>query len=67
MRYLLFQPWACVRLSRESVWTAFTPPSFLSTYIVCSSGWAGEEKAECTKLYEYAGYIRATLRGILGR
>ena len=30
----------CVRLSRESVWTAFTPPSFLSTYIVCRSGWS---------------------------
>ena len=30
----------CVRLSRESVCTALTPPSFLSTYIVCSSGWS---------------------------
>ena len=29
-----------VRLRRESVCTAFTPPSFLSTYIVCSSGWS---------------------------
>jgi hypothetical protein len=27
-----------VRLSRDSVCTAFTPPSFLSTYIVWSSG-----------------------------
>lgn len=27
-----------VRLSRDSVCTAFTPASFLSTYIVCSSG-----------------------------
>ena len=33
-----FSGW--VRLSRESVCTAFTPPSFLSTYIVCSSGWS---------------------------
>ena len=30
----------CVRFSRESVCTAFTPPSFLSTYIVCKSGWS---------------------------
>ena len=29
-----------MRLSRESVCTAFTPPSFLSTYIVWSSGWS---------------------------
>ena len=29
-----------VRLSRERVCTALTPPSFLSTYIVCSSGWS---------------------------
>ena len=29
-----------MRLRRESVCTAFTPPSFLSTYIVCSSGWS---------------------------
>ena len=30
----------CVRLSRDSVCTALTPPSFLSTYIVCRSGWS---------------------------
>ena len=29
-----------MRFSRESVCTAFTPPSFLSTYIVCNSGWS---------------------------
>ena len=29
-----------VRFRRDSVWTAFTPPSFLSTYIVWSSGWS---------------------------
>ena len=29
-----------MRLSRDSVCTALTPPSFLSTYIVCSSGWS---------------------------
>lgn len=29
-----------MRLSLESVCTAFTPASFLSTYIVCSSGWS---------------------------
>src|SRR5439155_14238813 len=28
----------CVRLSRESVCTAFTPPSFLSTYIRMQKG-----------------------------
>ena len=27
-------------MRRDSVCTAFTPPSFLSTYIVCSSGWS---------------------------
>ena len=30
----------CVRLSRDRVCTALTPASFLSTYIVCSSGWS---------------------------
>ena len=33
-----FSGW--VRLSRDKVCTAFTPPSFLSTYIVCSKGWS---------------------------
>ncbi len=27
-------------MSRDSVCTALTPPSFLSTYIVCRSGWS---------------------------
>ena len=29
-----------VRFSRDRVCTALTPPSFLSTYIVCRSGWS---------------------------
>ena len=34
----VFPGW--VRLSRDRVCTALTPESFLSTYIVCSSGWS---------------------------
>ena len=33
-----FSGW--MRLRRESVWTAASPTSTLSTYIVCSSGWS---------------------------
>ena len=32
--------WGWIRFSRDSVWTAFTPSSFLSTNIVCRSGWS---------------------------
>ncbi len=37
-KVLSFSGW--MRLRRERVWTAASPTSVLSTYIVCSSGWS---------------------------